>query len=169
MRIKEISKHITTVLLIIITILIVIIISKHQNNTKFNNIIQINLNQIYQSINIADENIKQELLPQEEIVNTLINDCYTATKTICEIKNSDYNLDDFYFFLLYLREFGGYKLEEKEKIIHAINLINEEFYSVGWNSTKGLGIRGYYDFIENDIKDIRALVETINNVSRLVN
>ena len=142
MRIKEISKHITTVLLIIITILIVIIISKHQNNTKFNNIIQINLNQIYQSINIADENIKQELLPQEEIVNTLIND---------------------------LREFGGYKLEEKEKIIHAINLINEEFYRVGWNSTKGLGIRGYYDFIENDIKDIRALVETINNVSRLVN
>ena len=48
-------------------------------------------------------------------------------------------------------------------------LFNEEFYRVGWNSTKGLGIRGYYDFIENDIKDIRALVETINNVSRLVN
>lgn len=168
MKIKEISKYIIKVLLMMIIILIVIIICRCQNDTKFNKIIQINLNQIYQSINIADKNIKQEVLPQEEIVNTLINDCYTATKTICEIKNSDYNLDDFYFFLLYLREFGGYKLEEKEKVIHAINLINEEFYRVGWNSTKGLGIRGYYDFLANDIKDIRALVETLNNVSKSV-
>lgn len=158
-----IKKSIITVTIAIIIIMIYIIVTFNiQTNIKLNKIMQINLNQIYQYICIIDnENIE---LSEEEI-NEFTTGCYTATKTICAIENSDYDLDDFYFFLLYLRDFENYNLEKKEKVIEAIQLIHEEFYKVSWHTTKGLGIDGYYDFISKDSNKIKELVSNINMIS----
>jgi len=158
---KILKKSITAVL--IIAMMAILITFHIQTNTKFNKILQVNLDQIYQSLLAVDN---EDIKFFEKDIDKFSTSCYSATKTICAIENSDYNLDDFYFFLLYLRDFKNYNLEKKEKIIEALQLMNEEFYRVSWHTTKGLGINVYYDFILKDPNKIKELTLKLNMISK---
>ena len=152
-------------LVFIICICALFLIMQRQNNEKLNNILQINLDQIFRAAEKADRQLAAGDTAENEIYIAFAGDCFVPANTIRTIDSDKYDTTELYLFLLRLSVADTLEADDAEKARAILSAIIEGYDSVDWRNTEGLGKSGYYDFLSGDPQEVSAMVQSIEQAA----
>ena len=122
-------------LVFIICICALFLIMQRQNNEKLNNILQINLDQIFRAAEKADRQLAAGDTAENEIYIAFAGDCFVPANTIRAVDSDKYDTTELYLFLLRLSGAETLEADDAEKARAILSAIIEGYDSVDWRNT----------------------------------